>query len=913
MNYIERLTSEEKASLCEIITGREFKELFKRNESEFSKIKKGFRAKSLNEQQALSIAVANADKPFIAAWINKKVDIWLMQIRDSVERLKANGLPYDNALAETMLYSYFVDNVDLYLKLAGETMNEDSRVELKKTMEDIKAGREEANRSEAIEKEKHELCNQIIAAQQRIDKLSAEREQETQAFMQYKAEMESKLLEARNQIDELQADLNDAKDAADHLAQFDDTDPSALPSVGSEEIVSLCEVIAVNGEKRLTRHADLSSDGYYRAFQKIKDMPPRFANRDRIILKDGPAEVGFYGVWKWKAGKNDKDPSKDYIKSNYKNDIDAIEIFYISEASNLEKLIKLLKDGIDYKPCSRKIMFAFRTHGRQYVGILCSTNELNTANGKTAFSEKCTEMPVYEFAGADILRLSNGRSFYRKAFAGIPSRLCQLKSSVEIVRDIVASLISRSAYKSIGATRKEFRAFKAFISSIPVDDVTRKIEIECRCSNSDAKKLLEEFLNTASKYMDGDSLEDEIIRSAVSASAELQKKTKELIREEWETENARLLDEAREELDSLKFQLKSTAAGLSEMQEKCDKARLEGESLDRIIAEKQKLAEEVETAVAERIQKARENAADFIADIAFISGQAGSSEKVRATSGTAFNSVSDRYRTFSVPEEKMDLEAHHSWRDVIDTAAFELEGAGVAKNHSSGLSAFLCAAYIEKQPILLVGPNADDIVQAFSTVIQGHKYGMLCCEGIYSSQIITKLGADGENIVMINNLIASGWMNRLPEILSNKEIFYIATHPYAEDIQAEPKSLYGFMLPVFTEFFVDKKATGEYHGGYIAEDFKTYSKAKREHKELRILSELKIGALIRNRINELVDTMHGIYSEVTADEEFLFAILPIAYASIETDVLAETIAGHNDGIGISGSLKRELRYILGER
>lgn len=43
-------------------------------------------------------------------------------------------------------------------------------------------------------------------------------------------------------------------------------------------------------------------------------------------------------------------------------------------------------------------------------------------------------------------------------------------------------------------------------------------------------------------------------------------------------------------------------------------------------------------------------------------------------------------------------------------------------------------------------------------------------------------------------------MNRLPEILSNKDIFYIATHPYAEDIQVEPKSLYGFILPLFTEF-----------------------------------------------------------------------------------------------------------------
>ena len=62
MNYIDLFTQKEKSILCEIITGRDFKELFKRNEKEFSKIRKGFRAKSLTEQQALSIAISNVDK-----------------------------------------------------------------------------------------------------------------------------------------------------------------------------------------------------------------------------------------------------------------------------------------------------------------------------------------------------------------------------------------------------------------------------------------------------------------------------------------------------------------------------------------------------------------------------------------------------------------------------------------------------------------------------------------------------------------------------------------------------------------------------------------------------------------------------------------------------------------------------------
>ena len=105
MNYIDLLTQEEKPILCRIITGRDFKELFKRNEQEFLKIRKGFRAKSLTEQQALSIAIVNVDKPFIAMWVNTRVDIWLKEIQENIEELEEEGSTHDIALASTMLDS----------------------------------------------------------------------------------------------------------------------------------------------------------------------------------------------------------------------------------------------------------------------------------------------------------------------------------------------------------------------------------------------------------------------------------------------------------------------------------------------------------------------------------------------------------------------------------------------------------------------------------------------------------------------------------------------------------------------------------------------------------------------------------------------------------------------------------------
>ena len=920
MNYISLLTQEEKSILCRIITGKDFKELFKRNEQEFSKIRKGFRAKSLTEQQALSVAIANVDKPFIALWANTKVKIWLKEIQENIEGLEREGSTHDIALAMTMLDSVFANNVDLYLKLAGKTLDTDARSKLQERMESIKSERtrnaEVADRVKAMEEEKRHLLDQIEAVQQSVNNIKAEYEQKIQEIEQDKDTLETWLAEARERITELQTDPATSKsEDTEYLAQFDDTDTSILPFVGSDEILSLCGVISdYNGQKWLIRYADLSNDRRYYVFRKSEDASAMSTNWNKIFYKNGPSNDGFYGIWTWSTTPNERDPSKDYILSRYSMDLDAIEVVIISESSNLDDLIKLLKTGIEYQPHSRRVMFSFYVSKGQYIGILCNTKELNTVNGKTACAEDCIELPVYEFTSGDILRLDNGLSFYRNAFAGLPSKLYRLKSPLEIVKNIVISSISWTTYKTRAVTRAEYRAFKDFLGAIPIDDITCKIEVACRCSNSAAKELLNEFLNVVWKYVDGDSLEDEIIRSTISASTELQERTKALIRTDWEAENKSLLAEAQKKLDSLDAQLKSATVSLTEAQEAFNKTKSEEVRLAGIIAEKEKLAEDVEVAVAERIQKARENAADFIANMAFVGRQPiqVAVAEAPATVEVSSKPVITPYRTFSAFEGLNDLEAHHSWADVINTAAFELGEAGVAEKYRSSLAAFLCAAYIEKQPILLIGPNAIDIVQAFSAAVTGHKYGMLCCDGSFGNQLIAEIGADGEDIVIINNLLASGWMNRLPEILSQKDIFYVATHPYAEDVQVEPKSLYGFMLPLFTEFFVDKKATGKYFGGYFADDFKPYSASKGAHKELRVLSKFTLSSLVKSRINSLITTMHGIYSTATADEDFLYVVMPIAYASLEMNELTEAIADPQKGIAISANLKRDLQYVLGE-
>ena len=505
MDYIGLLTKEEKSTLCEIITGKDFRELFKRNEQDFSKIQKGFRAKSLTDQHALSIAINNVDKPFISMWVNIRVERWLKEIQENIDRLEGEGLSHSAAVAATMLDSFFVDHVDLYFKLTGNPLDVKACANLYERMEDIKTERakdsETANRIKAMEEENHHLSDQVEAVQHSIDSIKAECEERIQKIEQDKSQLSSLLAEAQAKITELQTVPNSFEsDDENYLAEFDDTDTSILPPTGTDEVVSLCSVISdYNGQKWLIRYADLNNDGHYYIFHRNEDVPPYFTNREKIFYKDGPSKDDFYGVWTWSAVPNENDPSKDYILSRYTPEIEAIEVVVFTQETNINELVDLLKEGINYQPHSRRTMFAIDTSKGQYTGILCTAKELNTVNEKTSISEDCIVVPVYEFTDDDIIHLDNGLIFYRNAFVGLPSKLYRLKSSLDVVKNIVFSSISWNAYKTREITRAEYRTFKDFIGAIPVDDITNKIGVTCRCSNPAAKELLNQFLNP-SKY-----------------------------------------------------------------------------------------------------------------------------------------------------------------------------------------------------------------------------------------------------------------------------------------------------------------------------------------------------------------------------------------------------------------------------
>lgn len=855
MSPASALGKEEKLILCDLITGKEFKEYFKKKPEEFYSMQiDPLPLESLSDQDALSLAKSHLKHSFINAFIEKKVDQWLKSITSHSKNLQREGLNYSQALSTAILDSPFGNHLGLYLKLTGKNWN--ARLNLIKEMENRK-----------------------------LD-----------------AEHNNSLISSNNPLEKRRPD--NKKGSHDYLKEFDDRDNSLLPSKNDNFIFSLCGIDPHAHERNMViRRADLEPNGHYHVFQQDKDKAPFFQNRDRIYCKPHSFDDYFHGTWAWSVESNDKDPSKDFVKSNYIKALTPIEVIIIPGLSSLDHLVSFIKEGAPYQLHSNKVMFSFQTSKKTYTGILCQSKDLKITQGRAHFHEDCIEVPVYQFQETDILNLSH-ISFYKNVFAGIPSQIYPLKTTFEVVKGLVFSSLSWSFCKEKGLARSEYNQLKHFISELPADNLLSKIQSQCHCSQAEAENLLKDFLSKVGECIDKNTFQDEVILSAIATNKEFEERTKTLIRTDWEHENKTLINTKQNELNSLNAQLTSLTSDLNKAHDALEKSKQEKTRLTNTIAQKEKLATEVETMVAKKIQAAKENAADFIATMAFVDGQ-----QTKASSSTF--SV-DQYQVISKSYNLEYLEAHQSWLDVIDTTSLELSEAGVADSYSYALATFLCAAYIKKQPLLLVGPNANDIIEAFCASISCWEYGVLSCQGLYTNELIKKINLENKPILVIKNMIGSDWMNHLPEILSNKDTFYIATHPYPEDVQVEPKSLYGFMLPLFTEFFVESDPSHAYRGGYFTEDFEEYAFENKLPPHLKSLSKLQLSPLVQRKIEDLVAIMHDIYPSIEKKTEFLFVLLPVASGLLRIDKLQDKILEIQKNISSSSNLDSLLNSLLGE-
>lgn len=192
---MDELTEEEIKYICTVIPFKEASAYFKKYPSEFTKLRPGFRVKSLNEDTVIRTLYDFRNKNFIFSFLIKHIDRWMDEIDEALKRALENGLDQDAAYIQVLSRSFFSGNIELFFKIKGEEKSKDYLKVMSSAVifEHIHQKRDEEEKDSLKKRIKelvddHEkLKGQFLAEENEIEKLK-KRETELKAELTKKTE-----------------------------------------------------------------------------------------------------------------------------------------------------------------------------------------------------------------------------------------------------------------------------------------------------------------------------------------------------------------------------------------------------------------------------------------------------------------------------------------------------------------------------------------------------------------------------------------------------------------------------------------------------------------------------------------------------------------------------------------------------
>lgn len=655
-----------------------------------------------------------------------------------------------------------------------------------------------------------------------------------------------------------------------------------------------------NGRIWLKRLADIDENGRIVSYDFDPDQPMVYDNRNKLFWKDGPTDEGHIGVWDWTAIPNQNDSEKDYIESHFDSRESPIVIIEVSKAYSIEDLVKYLKDGITATISTGRTMFSCRVMSGRYEAVLCDIGALNVEGSIVKLKPNVVSLDVYSF-GDNAIYTEKNLDFYKYMKVGEADRKILTKSHMDIIKEIILRRASWSVAKQNGLSKAEWKSFKDFIGNITNDSMYIEIAEACDCENAEAQRMINDFIESADKLIEDGDFDDEILARIVDKNAGLRKSCEKIAEENWEAQNQEKIKERTKEIEKIQAdisdgeqQKKQIVSDIEDEKKKLEKIQAEVEHYDN-------LGESIKEKLKVRIEEARKEAADFLSELFMFMPVA--------------DGISPSNSTETVCEEAFhegvicaDGE-NANYVDSIESIADELVEAGVERRYITSLATYMFSVYTNFSHLLLAGPNAESIANAFSIGMFGRYPGILDCSSTYSTLAIENINKSENEVVLIKDAFGAQWRDAVMNLLSEKKKFFILICPYAEDLVIEPKGLFNYVLPLFTETVVVENPSNRFVGKKIAANYEKYERRKEKPLYSEFLKKTNSNMLFSNKMRRIITDLH--YLDKNADNivDYMFLLFPYAYITGCGNVFAEVLKKEN--MSDSAKVDYMIRY-LGE-
>lgn len=906
MNYVVKLTEEELTYICTLITGKIIRKYFQKSSREFTQIRPGFRPNMISDEEAIVLAVRYKSKPFVFSFLNKHIHEWVDEINNHKSVLIKEGRSPETALLLTLPETVFFEQLDIYFKLVEESYSQEY-IQLAKSAVQLLSVKPEIS-SSAIEEQVGNRNFSAITEQLNMAKKDWEVSEKKYIHdievLKTTIEEKQQALDAtQEKLAIIQAKGTDLETEITELHKLEKSSVFSDKMVRNEEypFTSLCMVFFDHeGRVRLNRLSDIKDgvilDGY------MLDTPVY----NRLYTKDSPSIEGFVGIWDWTVIPNASDSAKGYIQSAYNDKYAPVEIVVFRECGTMNELLEQLKQGIPSVITAKKLIFAYWNEQEGYEGIFCTPKCLDTSENKTKLKDNVFSLPLFVFTDADMFAV-NERFFHRLINIGMPRKIVRVKDPLEVVKIIIVNRVTWATLKQKGFTRSEYQQFRGLLYELPTDNLYQEVADACDCGVMEAKKLVEQFIQSADTYLSGTDVEGEVLSTLVQNHPTLMERCKNILTHEWQTENSSQISEANIALKAIQKKVSEQTRMSEQINEECVSTQKKLEEALAGLAQQEQIADDVAKKVTVRIEQARQNAADFITEMAFNQPLGGGTV---VTPQSVISSATFTTGT-TLPTEELDL--NNNWSELQDTLKYELLEAGVSEKYVAGLASYMFAAYVNRMPLLLAGPCAHEIADAFSGALFGRLAATLSFDGDYSISIIEQCHASEDSVIVIENPFNNTWNRYLTSILSDRSKLYVVVNPYSEDLLIEPNSILNYMMPLLTELFVDRLPSRNFVGGYMSKEFVGYNRTEIKSYYAKLFTNMRVGPFARKQIQQVLTDMHIILQDENVDYDCIFALLPYAYICEKTDILREQfLEADQKKIAVSADLIASINAYLGE-
>lgn len=672
-------------------------------------------------------------------------------------------------------------------------------------------------------------------------------------------------------------------------------------------LTSLCYISEdYDGRIWLYRLADVENGLLHTPF-KSNRPDNYFENRDRLYRNDGPSVVGTVGVWRWTAIPNRDNPAIDYVQSYFAKELSPIRIVVLP-AKTIDEITNVLRNGnFRVEPYFCDTLFCYEENDR-LTGILCRSNELVFSEKRLSLSERLYSVPIYSISVDVCFSIGDKNLCFLKSFQlDDPIGFASVGNSDDVIKSILLERSTRKLIKEcFGVSNAQWRGIKDLLERICDSSLYEELASRLNCTPERAKNDIDNYISRANTLIEAGDIDADVLANIALNHEHLRKICEEVVRKDWQDTHAKQIAEAKKALDEL-FQAKLSAEQdialiLSDTTAAQERLKLIREE----IAHNEALGRETVEAVRRKIASAQEDMASFIADI------------------SAFLPVG------ALPQGKSSHEWYYEHAECNDTVDEDCELADNWKNEYDALfqnlsavlciepelcailTAFLYSTYINKTPIIIAGPFGEEIADIMSISLFGISAGRLHLGSGSKHEWENEIRNSAEQIIIIQNMFGSGWEDHLPQtdMKSQKQIIWV--HPFVEDLQIEPRGLYNYMLPLFSENYIGGYCNCQITPGKRTDDFSPFTSPRTKPFSVKEIKKVGLSKLTLNRLERILSDAKAILDTPTRDIDIdiLFGLLPFSVLTGKASVLKDVIETKQN---ISGFVKAEAeRYFCEE-